>query len=215
MGDLDERADIAGDRSAPEHTERRQHGVIIRLVGVRRRCHAWHLGVRVADDRHHGYRRDPPLLSGRGRGRSVGIHAARIAVQLGISLLRARIVRERRRLIGAAPRRIAEQLEAAAEWGQEWKISVAGTAGLSGLTRETRKRLRRWRKANCQEASEDDNNRGRSEQPVVSKGAGRTAAIALHHAIPLFAALRVNARILNRKPLTTTTIVQETRALLS
>src|SRR5450759_378480 len=161
MGDLDERADIAGDRSAPEHAERRQHGVIIRLVGIRRWRHAWYLSVRIADDRHHRYWRDPSLLPCRGYRSDL----LRVAAQFNV--LRARIApgvrRERCRLVRAATRRIAEQLEAAAVRSQEWKIGVAGTAGLPGLARETRQRLRRRRKADCQEASQNRNSCSRNK----------------------------------------------------
>ena len=141
IGDLRKCADVAGDRATPEAAERRQHGIVVGMIGIRRRGDV-RLRVGEAGNRHHRDRRHPSSLAGRccGWGVAIAVDAAGIAAQRGIGLLRAVVVRERRRPVEAAARGVAEKLEAAAERRQPGKAGVAGAARLTGLTREARQR---------------------------------------------------------------------------
>ena len=109
IGDLRKRADVAGDRTAPEAAERRQHGIVVGMIGIRRRRNV-RLRVSEARNRHHRDRRHPSSLAGRccGWGVAIAVDAAVIAAQCGIGLLRAVVVRERRRPVEAAARRSRE-----------------------------------------------------------------------------------------------------------
>jgi len=208
ISDLRKCADIAGDRAAPEAAERRQHGVVIGMIGIRRRGD---VGLRVgeAGNRHHRDRRHPSPLAGRccGWGVAIAVDAAGIAAQCGIGLLRAVVVRERRGPVDASARGVAEELEATAERRQPGEAGVAGAARLTGLTREARQRPCRRRGVNHKQRDSGNKreHRGDAASPPQSIGTS----------IPHRVSFRLAARLGANEQHDALTIMQRSRVLTS
>ncbi len=120
VGQLRERADVVGDGAAPEEAQRRNHQIVVGLVGIGRR-RLRRFGIGEADDGHHRDWRHPFLLFA--VGRIVGTGKQRSAVR-------------------AAAVGITPYLEAPAVRRQAGKIGVTGTAWLPGLSRKARQRFR-------------------------------------------------------------------------
>src|SRR5665213_4046085 len=136
----------------------------------------------VADDGHHRDRRDIFLVAIAGRWRIQRLHIAAQFVELRAGILTG-LGGERCGAEFATAGGIAEQLEPSAVWRERGKIGMARSAGLTGLARETRQSLGRRRKADRQQAAENDSHCKRSDNSATRNRSRKMPAPAPHRAV--------------------------------